>query len=59
MKVLLFLKSEKGVNSVYVDWLNPEMKHKTNTRTAVDLKERITNAKKVMYEVTSDSLKSV
>ncbi len=58
-KVLLFLKNSKGVNSVYVDWLDPEMKHETDARTAADLKERIKNARKVIYVVTSDSLKSV
>lgn len=58
-KVFLFLKNGKGVNSVYVDWQDPYMKHQTNARTAVDLKKRIMNARKVIYVVTSDSLKSV
>ena len=46
-KVLLFLKSSKGVNRVYVDWLDPDMKHETDAQTAVDLKKRIENAKKL------------
>lgn len=58
-KVLLFLKNGKGVNSVYVDWQDPDMKHETDAQTAVDLKKRITNARKVIYVVTSESLKSV
>lgn len=58
-KVLLFLKHSKGVNNVYVDWQDPDMKHETDARTAIDLKERIQNARKVIYVVTSDSLKSV
>lgn len=58
-KVLLFLKNSKGVETVYVDWQDPDMKHETNARTAEDLKDRIKNAKKVIYVVTSDSLKSV
>lgn len=58
-KVLLFLKYSKGVNGVYVDWLDPDMKHEPDARTALDLKKRIANARKVIYVVTSDSLKSV
>ena len=58
-KVLLFLKNSKGVDSVYVDWQDPDMKHETNAQTAIDLKERIENARKVIYVVTSESLKSV
>ncbi len=58
-KVLLFLKNAKGVNSVYVDWQDPDMKHETNARTAENLKDRIKKAKKVIYVVTTDSLKSV
>ena len=52
-KVLLFLKNGKGVNSVYVDWQDPDMKHETDAQTAVDLKKRITNARKVIYFVTT------
>lgn len=58
-KVLLFLKNSKGVNNVYVDWQDPDMKHETDAQTAVDLKDRIKNAQKVIYVVTSESLKSV
>jgi hypothetical protein len=58
-KVLLFLKNGKGVNSIYVDWQDPDMKHETDAQTAVDLKDRIDNAQKVIYVVTSESLKSV
>lgn len=57
-KVLFFLKKDKEVDSVYVDWLDPDMKHETNAQTAVDLKKRIENATKVIYVVTSESLKS-
>ena len=35
------------------------MKHETDAQTAVDLKDRIDNAQKVIYVVTSESLKSV
>ena len=48
-KVLLFLKNGKGVNSIYVDWQDPDMKHETDAQTAVDLKDRIDNAQKVIY----------
>lgn len=58
-KVLLFLKGAKGVDSAYVDWQDLDMKHETNAQTAMDLKNRVKNAKKVIYVVTSESLKSV
>lgn len=58
-KVILFLKHSKSVERPYVDWQDSDMEHETNARTATDLKKRITNAKKVIYVVTSDSLKSV
>lgn len=58
-KVLLFLKKGLGVNHIYVDWQDPDMKHETDAQTAVDIKKRIDNAKKVIYVVTSESLKSV
>ena len=58
-KVLLFLKHSKGVQSPYVDWQDPEMAHETDARTAVNLKSRIRNARKVIYVVTTESLKSV
>lgn len=35
------------------------MQHETDSRTAADLKKRISNARKVIYVVTNDSLKSV
>ena len=35
------------------------MQHETDGRTAADLKKRISNAWKVIYVVTNDSLKSV
>lgn len=57
-KVLLFLKNDKGVNGAYVDWLDPDMTHETNAQTAINLKDRIKNAKKVIYVVTQESLKS-
>lgn len=58
-KVLLFLKHSKSVQSPYVDWQDPAMEHETDARTAADLKDRIKNSKKVIYVVTSESLKSV
>lgn len=57
-KVVFFLKKDKGVSGVYVDWQDPDMKHETDAQTAVDLKERIKNVRKVIYVVTSESLKS-
>lgn len=58
-KVLLFLKYSKGGINGYVDWQDPNMEHETDARTAVGLKDRIKNAKKVIYVVTTESLKSV
>ena len=58
-KVLLFLKYSKGGINGYVDWQDPDMKHETDARTAADLKDRIKGARKVIYVVTTDSLKSV
>lgn len=58
-KILFFLKNNKSVNSIYVDWLDPDMNHETDTRTATGLRERIKNSRKVIYVITSDSLKSV
>ena len=58
-KVLLFLKYSKSVERAYVDWQDSDMAHVPNGQTAIDLKSRIENAKKVIYVVTSDSLKSV
>lgn len=58
-KVKFFLKHSKGVTGVYVDWEDPDMKHETDARTAIDLKARIMKANKVIYVVTNDSLKSV
>lgn len=58
-KVKFFLKHSKGVTDVYVDWQDPDMEHETDARTAAGLKDRIKNAKKVIYVVTTDSLKSV
>lgn len=58
-KLFFFLKKDKGVSGVYVDWQDPDMKHETDAQTAVGLKERIKNVRKVIYVVTSESLKSV
>ena len=58
-KVLLFLKYSKGGVQGYVDWQDPYMSRETDGYTAVHLKERIKRAKKVIYVVTNDSLKSV
>lgn len=57
-KLILFLRHSKGVENAYVDWLDPAMEHETDARTAEDLKDRIKNARKVIYVVTTDSLKS-
>ena len=58
-KVLLFLKYAKGGISGYVDWQDPQMQHPTDAATARSLKDRIRGARKVIYVVTNDSLKSV
>ena len=58
-KVLLFLKYSKGGVRGYVDWQDPDMTHETDARTAADLKNRIASVRKVIYVVTSESLKSV
>ncbi len=57
-KVLLFLKSSKGGINGYVDWQDPDMEHETDARTAAGLKDKIKNSKKVIYVVTTESLKS-
>jgi len=58
-KVQLFLYHDKGGIQAYVDWQDPNMQHPTDARTALLLKERIKGAKKLIYVVTNDSLKSV
>ena len=58
-RVLLFLYYSKGVAGAYVDWQDPDMEHETDVRTAKGLKRRIAEAKRVIYVVTSESLKSV
>lgn len=58
-KVLLFLYHAKGGMRGYVDWQDPDMEHETDAKTAADLKSRIRSARKVIYVVTTDSLKSV
>lgn len=58
-KVLLFLKYSKDGVHGYVDWQDPNLNHETDEHTALILKKRIQNAKKVIYVVTPDSLKSV
>ena len=57
-KLILFLKNSKGVENAYVDWLDPAMEHETDAQTAADLKWRIKDARKVIYVVTTESLKS-
>lgn len=57
-KLILFLKRSKGVENAYVDWLDPAMEHETDAQTAQDLKTRIKDARKVIYVVTTESLKS-
>ena len=57
-KLILFLKNSKGVENAYVDWLEPAMDHVTDAQTAVDLKSKIKDARKVIYVVTTESLKS-
>ena len=58
-KLKFFLRHSKGVIGAYVDWQDPDMQHETDARTAADLKDRIRKARKVIYVVTNDSLKSV
>ena len=58
-KVLLFLNHAKGSMLGYVDWQDPAMEHETDAKTAEDLKSRIQHARKVIYVVTTESLKSV
>lgn len=57
-KLIMFLRHSKGVENAYVDWLDPIMDHETDARTAEDLKDRIRKARKVIYVVTTESLKS-
>ena len=56
-KVLLFLYYSKGVAG-YVDWQDPDLPAVTSAATAKSLKRRIEKAKKVIYVVTYNSLKS-
>lgn len=58
-KVLLFLKYSKGGINGYVDWQDPKLQHPTDAHTAIRLKDRIKRAKKMIYVVTNESLKSV
>ena len=58
-KVLLFLKYAKGGVHGYVDWQDPKLQHPTDAETAKQLKDRIKRARKLIYVVTNDSLKSV
>ena len=58
-KVLLFLKYSKGGVQGYVDWQDPKLQHPTDAETAKRLKERIRRARKLIYIVTNESLKSV
>lgn len=58
-KVQLFLYHGKGGIQAYVDWQDPKMQHPTDAHTALLLKERIKGAKKLIFVVTNDSLKSV
>ena len=57
-KVLLFLYYSKGVSG-YVDWQDPDMPIETSAETARKIKKRIDKAKKMIYVVTYESLKSV
>lgn len=58
-KVLLFLRYAKGGVVGYVDWQDPKLQHPTDAETAIRLKNRISRARKVIFVVTNDSLKSV
>ena len=58
-KVLLFLKYAKGGIQGYVDWQDPQMQHPTDAESARRLKDRIRFARKMIFIVTNDSLKSV
>ena len=58
-KVLLFLRYAKGGINGYVDWRDPQMQHPTDAESAKHLKARISEANKVIFVVTNESLKSV
>ena len=58
-KVNAFLYYSKGGIQPYVDWEDLSLPRETNVTTAVMLKKRIRNSKKVIYVVTNESLKSV
>ncbi len=58
-KVLLFLKYAKGGVHGYVDWQDPKLQHPTDAETAKWLKDRIKRARKLIFIVTNESLKSV
>lgn len=58
-KVNAFLYYSKGGIQPYVDWLDLSLPRETNVTTAVILKERIQRASKVIYVVTTESLRSV
>lgn len=58
-KVNAFLYYSKGGIHAYVDWQDLSLPRETNVTTAVMLKNRIKQSKKVIYVVTNESLKSV
>lgn len=58
-KVICFLIYAKGGIQSYVDWQDQLLQHKTNVDTAEVLKKRIKRARKIIFVVTNDSLKSV
>ena len=43
----------------YVDWQDPKLQHPTDAETAKRLKDRIKRARKLIFIVTNESLKSV
>ena len=55
-RIKTFLE-QQGVD-VYIDWLDPLMKHKTNGKTADDLQEKINTCNKFIFVATEQALEA-
>ncbi|MBQ0088468.1 MAG: toll/interleukin-1 receptor domain-containing protein [Prevotellaceae bacterium] len=55
-RIKMFLEKQ-GVD-VYIDWLDPNMKHKTNGKTADDLQKKIASCSKFIFIATESALES-
>ena len=55
-RIKTFLE-QQGVE-VYIDWLDPKMKHKTNGKTADDLQTKICTCNKFIFVATELALES-